>query len=112
MTTPKSLGGGMGFRDLGLFNQAMLARQGWRIVTDPDSLCARVLKGRYFPNSDFWNAPKPTATSFTWHSILFGRDFLRKGEVGHWEWLFGKNPQGSLDTGNQTFDGETSPPYA
>ncbi|EEE66057.1 hypothetical protein OsJ_22054 [Oryza sativa Japonica Group] len=38
-----------------------------------------VLKGRYFPNSDFWNAPKPTAASFTWRSILFGRDLLRKG---------------------------------
>jgi hypothetical protein len=33
--------GGMGFRDLSLLNQAMLGRQGWRLLTKPSSLCAR-----------------------------------------------------------------------
>jgi hypothetical protein len=47
--------GGMGFRDLVLFNQSMLERQGWRLLTEPNSLCARVL----FPHTDFWHAPKP-----------------------------------------------------
>lgn len=69
----------MGFRDLVIFNQAMLARQGWRILTDPNSLCSRVLKGRYFLDSDFWSAPKPRSASFTWRSILFGRELLKKG---------------------------------
>jgi len=33
--------GSLGYRDLHLFNLAMLARQAWRIVQNPDSLCGR-----------------------------------------------------------------------
>jgi hypothetical protein len=78
LSTPKSLGG-MGFRDLPLFNQAMLAKQAWRLLTDPTSLCARVLKGRYYPDSDFWSATKPRSASYTWRSILHGRKLLVEG---------------------------------
>ena len=78
LSTPKALGG-LGFRDMELFNQAMLARQGWRLLTDPTSLCARVLKGRYFHDCSFWNASKPRSASYTWRSILFGRDLLKQG---------------------------------
>nr|XP_051190739.1 uncharacterized protein LOC127304068 [Lolium perenne] len=78
LTAPKSLGG-LGFRDFVMFNQAMLAKQGWRLITEPSSLCARVLKGRYFPNSDFLSAVKPRSSSFTWRSILYGRELLLRG---------------------------------
>jgi hypothetical protein len=54
----KSLGG-MGFRDFLLFNEAMMGRQCWRLLTEPTSLCARVLKARYFPNCDLLDAPAP-----------------------------------------------------
>jgi hypothetical protein len=52
------LQGGIGFRDLRLFNLAMLGKQGWRLIENPDSLCARVLKGRYFNGVDFWWLPR------------------------------------------------------
>jgi hypothetical protein len=78
LSTPKVLGG-IGFRDLALFNQVMLAKQGWRLLTDQNSLRARLLKGRYFPHTDFWNAPKPRSSSYTWQSILYGRELLAQG---------------------------------
>ena len=69
----------MGFRDMTLFNQAMLGKQGWRLLIEPDSLCAQVLKGRYFPHGDFWNATAPRSASVTWRSILYGRELLKQG---------------------------------
>jgi hypothetical protein len=78
LTTPKSLGG-MGFRDFVLFNQAMLGKQAWRLLTETSSLCARVLKGRYFPNTDFLSANKPRSSSYTWRSILFSHELLLCG---------------------------------
>uniref|UniRef100_A0A8I6XXP6 Uncharacterized protein n=1 Tax=Hordeum vulgare subsp. vulgare TaxID=112509 RepID=A0A8I6XXP6_HORVV len=48
LTKPKDQGG-LGFRDMDCFNIAMLSRQIWRLIQCPDSLCAKVLKARYFP---------------------------------------------------------------
>jgi hypothetical protein len=72
---------GMGFRDPKVFNQDLLAKQAWRILQYPSSLCARVLKTRYFKEGSIMNATCPSRGSFTFQSILFGRDFLREGVV-------------------------------
>lgn len=105
LTRPKD-SGGMGFRDLHLFNLAMLGKQGWRLLVKPESLCARVLKGRYYHDCDFLAATRKKHASHTWHAILAGKEVLQRklvprisnGETTHiWcdRWLpghFGGRP--------------------
>lgn len=68
--------GGMGFRDLKTFNLSLLAKQGWRLLLDPDSLWARVMKGRYFPNCSLLDAKKWGKASWAWSSLPVSRDVI------------------------------------
>ena len=71
----------MGFKDLHIFNMAMLARQGWRLLQNPDSLCCSVLKALYYPNGSILDAvPKP-GISYSWRSILRGVELLKDGVI-------------------------------
>ena len=73
--------GGIGFRDFELFNLALLGKHGWRFLTHPDSLCARVLKGKYFHSTDFLHASVPRRASATWRAIMAGREALVLGLI-------------------------------
>jgi hypothetical protein len=50
------LEGGLGFRDLVLFNKALLAKQGWPLLQNPDSLTAKIFEAKYYENSSFLEA--------------------------------------------------------
>ncbi|KAL0444623.1 UNVERIFIED_CONTAM: putative mitochondrial protein [Sesamum latifolium] len=71
--------GGLGFRDLKSFNLAMLAKQGWRILSSPESLLSRVLKAKYFSQVDFLNAKVGHNPSFTWRSICAAMEIIKAG---------------------------------
>uniref|UniRef100_A0A803Q9W0 Reverse transcriptase n=1 Tax=Cannabis sativa TaxID=3483 RepID=A0A803Q9W0_CANSA len=71
--------GGMGFKNLELFNQSLLAKQGWKIINNPHSMLARVLKACYYTNSNFLEAKVGGFGSYMWRSILWGRQIIDKG---------------------------------
>jgi ribonuclease HI len=73
--------GGLGFRGIRAFNQALLAKQGWQCFTRPDALLSRVLKAKYYPNCDFLKAKECQNMSYTWRSILNSSWILKKGGI-------------------------------
>lgn len=70
---------GLGFRDLEMFNQALLGKQVWRIMQNPNCLMARFLRARYFPDGDILNATLKKKSSYAWKSILHGKEWIVKG---------------------------------
>ncbi|WZZ80689.1 uncharacterized protein LOC106373353 [Brassica napus] len=75
LSKPKKLGG-LGFRDIQLFNKALLAKQSWRVLTNPDCLLSRVLRGKYCHNASFLTVKAQASCSHGWRGILHGRDLL------------------------------------
>ncbi|CAN0847443.1 Uncharacterized mitochondrial protein AtMg00310 [Linum grandiflorum] len=71
LTLPKDKSG-LGFRDFRAMNQALLAQQGWELLTNQNSLAFKLLKGKYFPNGSFLTAKLGGSPSWIWRSILYG----------------------------------------
>ena len=68
----------MGFRDLRVFNLALLAKQGWRILENPRSLVHRVYKAKYFVKDPVLQAKLGKRPSYAWHSILAVKEIIVK----------------------------------
>ena len=64
-----------------LFNQALLARQAWRLIQFPDSLCAQVLKEKYYPNGALIDTVFIGNGLSSWHAIEYGLELWKKGTV-------------------------------
>jgi hypothetical protein len=80
----------------------MLAKQIWRLLCEPDSLCARVLKARYYPDDKLLKARMKSGSSYTWQSLLAGLECFKQGyfwrvgdgtQVNIWEdnWILGSH---------------------
>jgi hypothetical protein len=77
--------GGMAFRDIRAFNEALLAKQGWKIMTEPESLLAKILKSKYYPKCHFLQAKRGQKASYSWQSINKASWILKRGFF----WLLG-----------------------
>ncbi|GAV83785.1 hypothetical protein CFOL_v3_27230, partial [Cephalotus follicularis] len=78
--------GGLGFQDFQAFNLAMLAKQGWRLINEKDSLCCRVLKAQYFRSGNFPGASQDITV------LLYGVVYMKQRsakegiKMANWEW--------------------------
>ncbi|KAL8128939.1 hypothetical protein V2J09_018094 [Rumex salicifolius] len=70
---------GIGFRDMKVFNLALLAKRGWRLLSYPDSLYSKVIKVRYFSRSNFLDATLGYKYNYSWFSMLSAQGLLKKG---------------------------------
>lgn len=64
-----------------LFNQALLARQAWRLIQRPESMCAMVLKSKYYPNGDLLDTVFASDASPGWRGIEYGLELLKEGLI-------------------------------
>lgn len=58
--------GGLVFQDFGDFNLAMLGKQGWWFISNPDSLVSKVYKEWYFPRGNFLESALGNNPIFIW----------------------------------------------
>jgi len=72
--------GGMGFRHFFGFNLAMLGKQGWKLLTNQDTIVARIYKAKYYPNNDFLGARLGHNPSYIWRSIFASQVLVRGGQ--------------------------------
>ncbi|KAH1055211.1 hypothetical protein J1N35_033276 [Gossypium stocksii] len=68
---------GLGFRNMSQFNITLLDKQGWRLINYPNSLVARVLKTKYYPQIDFIDALLGSLPSITWKSVWATKGLLK-----------------------------------
>ncbi|CAM9004002.1 unnamed protein product [Rhodiola kirilowii] len=97
--------GGLGFKNLKLVNIAFLAKQAWRLYKNPHLLLSQVLRGRYYPDTDIFNASIGYRPSKCWRSILGAVDLLRAGcdavVGGSFFWKYSSSEEYDVRSGYQ-----------
>ena len=71
----------MGFKEIEKVNETLLAKQVWCMMKNPESLCFKVFKVRFFPNCSILEANESKAGSYAWKSILSAREVVKNGTV-------------------------------
>ena len=73
---PKCMGG-LGFKDLNVFNDALLGRQVWCLLHFKTSLLSRVMKAKYYPSCEILQANLGHSNSFSWRSIWSAKGLVK-----------------------------------
>ena len=59
----------------------MLAKQAWRLLKNPNSICAKILTAKYYPHGNILKAEERNGMSYCWRSILKGVQVLKDGII-------------------------------
>ncbi|CAM8888420.1 unnamed protein product [Rhodiola kirilowii] len=83
--------GGLGFRNLEAMNAAMLMKQLWRFLSQPDQLVSKLFRSRYFKDGLMANTRVKPNDSFAWRSLhstleIFKTGVELTGEPNGWRW--------------------------
>ncbi|XP_071905812.1 uncharacterized protein [Coffea arabica] len=73
--------GGLGFKDIEAFNQVLLGKQVWRILTKPNLLVSKVLKSRYSPQESILQCSLPKNVSWIWQGLMGARSLINAGMI-------------------------------
>uniref|UniRef100_A0A803QC15 Reverse transcriptase zinc-binding domain-containing protein n=1 Tax=Cannabis sativa TaxID=3483 RepID=A0A803QC15_CANSA len=71
--------GGLNFKKFGDINLALVAKLGWKLANEEDSLWCKIFKAKYWGNRDqtFWTSKVPKNASFGAKGIMATRDLIR-----------------------------------
>lgn len=58
-------------------NLALLAKQVWWMIENPDHLHTKVFKARYLKHTSFMEAGIGANPCYIWHSLMWSKDALR-----------------------------------
>ncbi|KAK5818638.1 hypothetical protein PVK06_023581 [Gossypium arboreum] len=70
---------GLGYHNLAKFNLAFLAKQGWKLIENLNSLLAQTSKAKSYRNTNFLNSDLGNLPSYTWKSMWAAKGLLLTG---------------------------------
>ncbi|XP_058217302.1 uncharacterized protein LOC131328370 [Rhododendron vialii] len=56
-----------------------------QLIRGNSSLFQKLFKGKYFPNSSFWDAPCPGTVSWAWRKITSAEQYLKRVALARWK---------------------------
>ena len=69
----------MGLCDLRVFNFALLGKQGWNFIHNPNTLVARLFKAKYFPQESYLSSSLGSNLSFVWRGVWSAKEVVNRG---------------------------------
>ena len=70
--------GGLGFRSFESFNETMIAKLAWWVLSNRDSFCVRVLRSKYKVGFNWLNEGSARSASYAWKGLKSVKDLLSR----------------------------------